>query len=390
MAQLPTRRYRRYASLAGVAAGLTFAAPSATAVSIELKDAGPDRIERQRAAAEGRLPLPDTPDTGQLRMRLDVKGLHLGDPIFVRIFKAQSELEVWVAKDGAFVHFATYPVCHWSGTLGPKLRRGDKQAPEGFYTITRRQLHLAGRWPRALNLGYPNVFDRSQTRSGSHILIHGGCSSVGCFAMTSPVNEEIYKLTEAALRRGQQHVPVHVFPFRMTEENVQRYSSSTWKDFWLNLKEGHDLFEQTHRPPRVSVCEGRYQFEVSSAAIEGGEVGPLGMCRQTAEQVEALDRLAQLVPAHVVQRLWADARSGTGLTSNLAASSLQALSRISQPEERTGDFNTPRRHLAGMTGGRRFACSPSLASCRKFMALAAKRAYAANRGGKKRLRTAAR
>jgi murein L,D-transpeptidase YafK len=154
-------------------------------------------------------------------------------------------------KDDAFVLFSTYPICRWSGTLGPKLREGDRQTPEGFYTITSRQLHLAGRWPRSLNLGFPNVLDRVQARHGSYILVHGGCSSTGCFAMTNPVSHEIYRLTEAALRAGQAHVPVHVFPFRMTEENLAAHQESDWQPFWRNLKEGYDSFE-TSRRPRVS------------------------------------------------------------------------------------------------------------------------------------------
>ena len=68
--------------------------------------------------------------------------------VLIRIFKEESELEMWMQKGERYVHFATYPICHWSGTLGPKLAEGDKQTPEGFYTITRRQLHRIGRWPR--------------------------------------------------------------------------------------------------------------------------------------------------------------------------------------------------------------------------------------------------
>jgi murein L,D-transpeptidase YafK len=240
-------------------------AVGAHALSIELNDVAPDRIERQRAAADGRLPLAGTPDTTHLEVRLTEQGLRSGAPVLMRIFKAQSELEIWMEKEETFVHFATYPICHWSGTLGPKIREGDRQAPEGFYTISSRQLHRLGRWPRAMNLGFPNAFDRVHDRDGSYILMHGGCSSVGCFAMTNPVISEIYGLAAAALRGGQRYIPVHVFPFRMTEENLAPHAASEWASFWRNLKEGYDSFERTHLPPRIGVCENRYTIEDGAA-----------------------------------------------------------------------------------------------------------------------------
>ena len=279
---------------------LWVAAPSAAfAVSIELRDDAPDRIERQKAAATGKLPLPGTPDTGQFASRLAAQGLKPGLPMLIRIFKAQSELEVWMEKDNAYVLFATYPICHWSGTLGPKQREGDKQTPEGFYTITSRQLHRLGRWTRALNLGFPNAFDESLKRDGSYILVHGGCSSIGCFAMTNPVIEEIYSLTSASLRAGQRHVPVHVFPFRMTQANLDGHKNVEWRDFWMNLKEGYDAFERTKRPPYVSVCDGRYRIEEMTASpspLEAGAPGPLAVCGPTAAALLDLDKSAWLVP----------------------------------------------------------------------------------------------
>jgi len=231
---------------------------SGLAVSIELKDVAPDRIERQRAAEEGALPLPGTPDITSFKERLADKGVKLGDRVFIRIFKAESELEVWMRKGDAYVLLANYPVCHWSGTIGPKVKEGDKQTPEGFYSVQRRQLHRSGRWPQALNLGFPNLYDKAQSRTGSYLLVHGGCSSIGCFAMTNTVIEEIFELTYAALKEGQGEVPVHVFPFRMTDANLAAHKGSEWLDFWRSLKEGYDSFERTRRPPRVAVCDKRY------------------------------------------------------------------------------------------------------------------------------------
>lgn len=184
--------------LVGAACFLVADAPLVTAValSIELKDVASDRVERQRRAAEGRLPLPGTPDLANFAQRLASKGLEAGEPVFIRIFKAESELELWMRKGSRFVLLDIYPICQWSGTIGPKIREGDKQNPEGFYSVRLRQLHLRGRWPRALNLGFPNPYDRGLARTGSTFLVHGGCSSVGCFAMTNAVMEEIYALSE--------------------------------------------------------------------------------------------------------------------------------------------------------------------------------------------------
>ena len=251
------------------------AAWPARSLVVELDGVAPDRIERQRGAAEGRLPLPGTPDLSHFSERLASKGLQRGSEVFIRMFKAESELELWVLKDGRFVLLDTYPICHWSGALGPKAQEGDKQNPEGFYTIRRRQLHLAGRWRRALNVGFPNAFDRALGRTGSYILLHGGCSSVGCFAMTNPVMEEIFTLTEAALRSGQEEVNVHIFPFRMTEANLERYQISPWIGFWRNLKEGYDAFEATHVPPNVGVCSKRYVVQQAEPREPGAKPAAL-------------------------------------------------------------------------------------------------------------------
>jgi murein L,D-transpeptidase YafK len=372
---------------ATLAAAWTLALPSAYAVSIELKDVAPDRVERQRAAAEGRLQLANAPDTSRTGERLAAKGLKLGSAVFIRIFKAQSELEIWMEKDGAFVHFDTYPICHWSGTLGPKIRQGDKQAPEGFYTVTSRQLHRFGRWPGSLNLGYPNAFDRSQARDGSYILVHGGCSSAGCFAMTNQLIGEIYKLSSAALESGQRHVPVHVFPFRMTDDNLAHYKDSGWIPFWMNLKEGYDAFERTRRPPRVSVCNDRYAFQ-APGLIDGVKPGPIAVCGQTASLIEGLDKFADLVPPAAMRQVLFDSRAGSGLAASLIAPSLRAGSTAALAPLTVTNFNTPRR--ATIASGRRFHCSPGLPSCRRFMALQSRAAHrsaiaSAGRPAKRRL-----
>jgi murein L,D-transpeptidase YafK len=254
-----------------IAATMLFAG-SAQALVIELKDVAADRVERQRAAASGALPLPNTPNVAEFHDRLRDKGLKLAAPIIIRVFKAESELEIWKEKDNEFVLFATYPICHWSGSTGPKLRDGDKQAPEGYYTVGRHQTRHQGRWPKSLNIGFPNILDQSLARTGSDILIHGGCSSVGCFAMTNPVMDEIQTLTEAAIDSGEDHVPVQVYPFRMTDDNMKANAASPWLNFWQNLKEGYDTFEKSRKPVAVSVCEGRYAFETVDRVHAAGQL----------------------------------------------------------------------------------------------------------------------
>jgi len=185
-------------------------------------------------------------------------GFSGGDPVMIRIFKRESKLELWLRKDQRFELLATYPICFWSGRLGPKEREGDRQAPEGFYSVGLDQLRVGGRHPRSINIGFPNALDRASGRTGSYILLHGGCTSIGCFAMTDSMMDEIYALSEQALQQGQRRIQVQIFPFRMTEANLAAYASSKWYGFWRNLKEGYDAFEASRIPPTVGVCRSTY------------------------------------------------------------------------------------------------------------------------------------
>jgi murein L,D-transpeptidase YafK len=218
------------------------------------------RADYQARFRAGEL-LPGIPDLDHFEARLAASGVKLGVPVYIRIFKLESELELWVEKDGRFVLFATYPICRWSGRLGPKLKEGDRQAPEGFYTVAAEQLNPNSRMYRSFNLGFPNVFDQAYGRTGSFLMVHGGCASIGCYAVTDPVVDEIWRMVTVALDRGQARFPVHAFPFRMTDRNFALHRGAKWEPFWTNLKKGYDLFERTHIPPAVSVCKGRYVFE---------------------------------------------------------------------------------------------------------------------------------
>jgi murein L,D-transpeptidase YafK len=222
---------------------------------------------------------PGVPTPADRDRRLREKGLEEGAPIFIRVFKAEAELEVWMHKGDRYEHFATYPICYFSGRLGPKLREGDRQAPEGFYNVSANHLHRGNpRWPRAFDIGFPNALDKANKRTGSAIFVHGGCSSIGCFAMTDALMDEIFSLTEKALDNGQDLVPVHVFPFRMTEENMAAQAKHPWSFFWDNLKEAYDIFEREHRPPQVAVCSARYLVREPDADM-GAPIAPRRMVK---------------------------------------------------------------------------------------------------------------
>jgi murein L,D-transpeptidase YafK len=213
-------------------------------------------------------PLPGTPDLNRIDQRLASHGVAMGVPVYIRIFKLESELELWVEKEGRVELFATYPICLWSGRLGPKLKEGDLQAPEGFYSVDAEQLNPNSVMHRSFSLGFPNLYDQAYGRTGSFLMVHGGCASVGCYAVTHPVVDEIWRMVTAALDKGQPRFAVHAFPFRMTDGNVALHRGAKWEEFWAELKKGYDLFESSHVPPVVSVCKGHYVFDAGSAASD--------------------------------------------------------------------------------------------------------------------------
>jgi len=198
--------------------------------------------------------------TTKLSLALTKHDLTLGSPVFIRIFKESSELEVWLKKENEFELFKIYPICYFSGQLGPKLKQGDKQSPEGFYFVPPNMLNPNSRFHLSFNLGYPNKYDRQHGRTGDYLMVHGSCVSVGCYAMENEPIEEIYTLVHSALQQGQAYFRVHAFPFRMTDENMQRHVDHPWFDFWKNLKQGYDWFEETKTPPDVNVQGGVYVF----------------------------------------------------------------------------------------------------------------------------------
>jgi murein L,D-transpeptidase YafK len=215
---------------------------------------------------------PPTPrpvyDRTHLLSDLDAAGFALGNPAFIRIFKQEKRLEVWMQRAGEpFALFRSYDICYHSGRLGPKLAEGDHQAPEGFYRVGLQQLNPNSRHHLAFNLGFPNAYDQALNRTGSVLMVHGGCTSTGCYAMTDPIIDQIYAIVEAALLGGQEAVDVHAMPFVMSDTAMAALEPQPWLDFWRNLKQGYDLFEADHVPPKVGHCNGDYRFgrEVDTA-----------------------------------------------------------------------------------------------------------------------------
>ncbi len=212
-------------------------------------------------------------------MLLGKKGMDPQAPIFVRVFKEESELEVWKQRpDGHFYHFKTYPICNWSGDLGPKIKQGDRQAPEGFYTVAREQMNPDSKYHLAFNLGFPNVYDKALGRTGDFLMIHGKCKSAGCYAMTDALMEEIYGIARESFLGGNDTFQVHAFPFRMTEANMKRHANHDAFAFWSTLKEGYDYFEVARQLPTVAVCNRRYVVNVAMKSGDPKSLNPLAAC----------------------------------------------------------------------------------------------------------------
>ncbi|MGL4489656.1 MAG: L,D-transpeptidase family protein [Rhizobiaceae bacterium] len=198
--------------------------------------------------------------------KIKAKGMSKNSAIMLRLFKDEHVVEVWKQKtNGRFDMIANYNICAWSGTLGPKFKEGDRQAPEGYYPIKPAQLNPSSKFHLALNTGYPNKFDQAHGRTGSHLMIHGACSSSGCYSITDDNVQEIFAFARDAFEGGQTEIMLEALPFRMTPEKMALYAKHKDHAFWQMLKEGYDYFELTKTPPKVDFCEKKYVFNRVSA-----------------------------------------------------------------------------------------------------------------------------
>lgn len=231
---------------------------------------------------------PVSADVKRKMGELDMKST---SPIMIRIFKEENQLEVWKQKrNGRYAMLDSFEICKWSGKLGPKFKEGDRQAPEGFYEITPGLMNPNSSYHLAFNLGYPNKYDRSHGRTGSHLMVHGACSSRGCYAMTDAQVQDIYALARDSFKGGQRSFQVQAFPFKMTPENMARHRDNEHMDFWRMLKRGYDHFEVTQVPPKISVCEKKYVFDATTL-VEGVPFKASAKC----PDYEIPARLEQLV-----------------------------------------------------------------------------------------------
>ncbi|MGH6684096.1 MAG: L,D-transpeptidase family protein [Pseudolabrys sp.] len=248
-------------------------ASAAVATAVALSGCDPDSI-----TPTGRSQAPLSEKT---LADIEAKHMDKDSPILVRLFKEEAEMEIWKKnRDGQFALLKTYPVCRWSGDLGPKIKEGDRQAPEGFYTITPGQMNPNSNYYLAFNTGYPNAFDRAWNRTGSELMVHGDCSSRGCYAMTDEQMQEIYALARESFFGGQKSFQFEAFPFRMTALNMAKHRNNPNFAFWKMIKEGYDHFETTHQEPKVAVCDKHYVFDAAAPenASKPLAFSPRGRC----------------------------------------------------------------------------------------------------------------
>src|SRR4051812_14909675 len=244
--------------------------------------------------------------SAELRGDLQQKNMPVESPMLVRLFKQEAELEVWKQDAaGRYELLKTYPICRWSGELGPKIKEGDRQAPEGFYAITPAQMNPNSQFYLSFNMGYPNAYDRAWGRTGSQLMVHGDCSSRGCYAMTDDQIGEIYALARESFFGGQSAFQVQAYPFRMTAANFAKHRNNPNIPFWRMLKEGNDHFELTHQEPVVEVCEKRYVFNPqapqNATPVDGIKVGtPWGGFRDQSQQTSLKFNPAGKCPAYEV------------------------------------------------------------------------------------------
>ncbi|MCB1497485.1 MAG: murein L,D-transpeptidase [Bauldia sp.] len=224
------------------------------------------------ACQDSMVPKDIRPVSSKLTNQMERGGMKETSPIFIRIYKEESQFEVWKQRsNGQYALLKTYEICKWSGVLGPKIKEGDRQAPEGFYTVTPGQMNPKSSYYLSFNIGFPNKYDRAHGRTGSNLMVHGACSSAGCYSMTDEAAGEIFALARDAFKGGQRSFQIQAFPFRMTPENFAKHRGDPNMEFWKELQVGYDLFNLTKVPPTVDVCDGHYVFkdETGGATVKG-------------------------------------------------------------------------------------------------------------------------
>lgn len=258
-----------------------------------------DTLQIEEVTDRTQHPLPP-----KMQLKIAQMGLSMSSPIMIRVFKEEEVMEVWKANaSDRYQLVATYPICAWSGMLGPKKKEGDRQAPEGFYNITPGQMNPHSQYYLSFDIGYPNKYDRAYGRGGRNIMVHGACASAGCYSMSDAAILQIYTFAREAFVGGQKSFQVEAFPFRMTAENMAKHRFSQDYDFWKNIKTGYDYFEITHRPPNVDVCSRKYVFNQVGGCNSGT---PADLTAAYASYSRTYDAAFTVASAKYDQNAWKD------------------------------------------------------------------------------------
>ncbi len=303
------------------------------------------------AATKGELPIP----AATLAL-MGARDTSPSAPVLIRSYKKESEIEVWKqAKSGRFVFLKTFPICRWSGALGPKTKQGDRQTPEGFYSVGPKQMNPYSHYYLSFDTGYPNAYDRAHGYTGSDVMVHGICSSAGCFAMTDKGIGEIFAIAREALKGGQPAFQFQAFPFRMTAQNMAKYRSDPNIEFWRQLKEGSDRFEATGEELVVNVTAGRYAFAPSQ--------DPANEALASARHLQEKARVAALIAegSAAVRTVYGGRRPECDLRGSLEQGSP---SRRGQPSGSAG-FRRHRRDHHPRSGALRPALAGVLPQSRR-------------------------
>jgi murein L,D-transpeptidase YafK len=182
--------------------------------------------------------------------------------IFIRVFKQDAKLEVWAKSKNITPYklVETYAICQSSGVLGPKRKQGDGQVPEGFYQVG--SFNPTSEFYLALGVNYPNKSDKikgDQTDPGGDIMIHGNCVTIGCMPLTDDKIKEVYIMAVEAKNKGQQSIPIHIFPAKLTSQGMAHLKSITNDaakiKFWANIQQGYLYFENKKLLPEITVDE---------------------------------------------------------------------------------------------------------------------------------------
>jgi murein L,D-transpeptidase YafK len=245
------------------------------------------------------------PLSRQMLALMETKGVTPSSPMLIRGFKKESELEVWKMRpDGTYVLLKTFPICRWSGQLGPKRHEGDRQVPEGFYSITPAMMNPNSHYYLSFNVGYPNAYDRAFGATGGEVMVHGICSSAGCFSMTDAQIADIYALARESFAGGQRAIQMQSYPFHMNARNLARYRLDPNMPFWKALKKGDDHFEVTKRDVAYAICNKHYMFGAHAAPGEAVDASapcpPLKYDAQVEKQVATLERAEKAEVAEIV------------------------------------------------------------------------------------------